>query len=298
MSVGALVIDQLLTWLPAPASADSLAAARAVQSAAAFLLGVMGLAAATLHLGRPQYAFRAVIGLRTSWLSREIFAFSVFALLATLYAGLPWVMPPGTGSFERLGMAAGIIVGASGIAGVFCSVMIYASTRRPFWSMPRTALKFFLTCAVLGLPMALVIWLTAATCLSELTIDRVMADYGVAICSSIVALTVMKLLTEASIFASLAHKQFTPLKRTALLMGGELGPTTLQRLATGLAGGVVLPAVLAGPHLLKSTSGHSPLFVACAVTLSLILLVTGEMLERYMFFAAVVAPKMPGAPAS
>ena len=66
----------------------------------------------------------------------------------------------------------------------------------------------------------------------------------------------------------------------------------------GLAGGVVLPAVLAASFLSKAAGGHSPLFVIAAVSLSLCLLVAGELLERYMFFAAVVAPKMPGAPAS
>ena len=35
-----------------------------------------------LHLGRPQYAYRAVIGLRHSWLSREIVAFGLFAVAA------------------------------------------------------------------------------------------------------------------------------------------------------------------------------------------------------------------------
>jgi Fe-S-cluster-containing dehydrogenase component/DMSO reductase anchor subunit len=297
MSVGALVVDQFLAWLPAPGSADSLAAARAVQSAAAFILGLVGIAAATLHLGRPQYAFRAVIGLRSSWLSREILIFGIFALLTTFYAVLPW-SPRWASAIEHLRPAVGVFVAASGIAGIACSVMIYASTRRPFWSAARTSLKFFLTCAVLGLPIALVVWLIAAGCLSELTVDRVMAGYGLAICGSIVVLTALKLLIEAAIFTALASKQFTPLKRTALLMAGELGPTTLQRFAMGLTGGIVLPAVLAGPYLLKSPSGHSPLFVACAVTLSLILLVAGELLERYMFFAAVVVPKMPGAPAS
>ena len=83
-----------------------------------------------------------------------------------------------------------------------------------------------------------------------------------------------------------------------VLMTGELGPTTLQRFAMGVAGGMVLPAVLAAPYLSHSGQGHNPLFVASAVVLSAVLLFSGEILERYMFFAAVVAPKMPGAPAS
>src|SRR5262249_3405881 len=40
-------------------------------------LGVAALGASVLHLGRPRYAFRAILGLRTSWLSREIACFSL-----------------------------------------------------------------------------------------------------------------------------------------------------------------------------------------------------------------------------
>ena len=58
MSVGAVVVDQVLAWFPPPGAADSVAAARAVQSAAAFFLGLLGLGAAVFHLGRPLYAFR------------------------------------------------------------------------------------------------------------------------------------------------------------------------------------------------------------------------------------------------
>jgi len=46
--------------------------------AVALGLGMLALAASILHLGRPLYAFRAILGLRTSWLSREILAFGLF----------------------------------------------------------------------------------------------------------------------------------------------------------------------------------------------------------------------------
>src|SRR5690606_40142196 len=48
------------------------------QSLVALSMGVLALFASTFHIGRPQYAFRAFIGLRTSWMSREIIAFGAF----------------------------------------------------------------------------------------------------------------------------------------------------------------------------------------------------------------------------
>ncbi len=67
--------------------AESLTALRPIHSVTALVFGLLALAASVFHLGRPQYAYRAVLGLRHSWLSREIVAFGAFAGAAILYAG-------------------------------------------------------------------------------------------------------------------------------------------------------------------------------------------------------------------
>src|SRR5262245_2803951 len=293
MSVGALAADQVLNWIGASPNAAPLAVATAVRSLAAFLVGLLGLGAAVLHLGRPHYAFRSIIGLRTSWLSREILAFGVFAFLATVYAVLLWLPVNVMRNSAALHAAVGTSAAIGGFVSVFCSVMIYASTHRPFWSATRTAFKFFATSAILGLPTALLVGLAAAFGLGNHAVERVMSDYGAIACVGIASLTALKLATESSIFTALDSKTFTPLKLTALLMAGELGPTTLQRFAMGIAGGIVLPSVLAAPYLTQSGQGHSPLFVGSAVVLSAILLLTGGLFERYMFFAPRVARRTP-----
>jgi hypothetical protein len=50
----------------------------------AFLALHAGLAASVLHLGRPLGAWRFFLGLRTSWMSREILAFGAFSGSTTL----------------------------------------------------------------------------------------------------------------------------------------------------------------------------------------------------------------------
>jgi formate dehydrogenase iron-sulfur subunit len=84
------------------------------------------------------------------------------------------------------------------------------------------------------------------------------------------------------------------LRRTALLMTGDLARITSARFTVGVLGGLALPALMT----LASPSGTtaSTLLVLAAVALLLVLNLVGELLERYLFFAAVVAPKMPGAP--
>jgi DMSO reductase anchor subunit len=48
----------------------------------------------------------------------------------------------------------------------------------------------------------------------------------------------------------------------------------------------------------SQTSETTSLAIVATLFLILILNFTGELLERYLFFAAVVAPKMPGAPSA
>ncbi|MEO1971108.1 MAG: hypothetical protein ABGX07_06110, partial [Pirellulaceae bacterium] len=88
----------------------------------------------------------------------------------------------------------------------------------------------------------------------------------------------------------------TPQKRGALLMTVELGMTTLRRFFFGVVGGIVLPLMLAGKG--NVADAYHPLFVGGMTLLMLVLLMIGELHERYLFFAASVAPKMPGVPAS
>ncbi len=131
---------------------------RRLQGLTALVFGLVALAASTFHLGRPRYAYRAILGLRHSWMSREILAFGLFAGLASAYAGalmLPQSWMPDQRVLPWLGI--GVVI--AGGAGVFGSVMIYATLGREYWSFSRTALRFLLTAGLLGTATA---WLSAA----------------------------------------------------------------------------------------------------------------------------------------
>ncbi|MDB5386722.1 MAG: putative anaerobic reductase component [Planctomycetaceae bacterium] len=303
MSVGAFTAEQLLNWLSVGPSLDVIEQTRPVHLLAAFGLGMLGLVASLFHLGRPFYAFRAFIGLRTSWLSREILCFGLFATLAALYTVLPWIsaswlshwgLAVSQAQYNQLGWA----VVASGLSGVWCSVMLYDSTRRILWHWPRTGFRFLMTCALLGAPTSLLISFAAAVWSSSYTIQQIMDDYGRVLCGCLVLLGGIKMLFEASVFRHLLARQLTPLKRTAMLMQGDLARVTLQRFFCGLAGCVVLPAILLVMSRTDSQQSVSPRFVVAATVCSLGFAFLGEVLERYLFFTSVIAPKMPGTPAA
>lgn len=108
------------------------------------LAAKLALAAAPLHLGRPAFAWRAIQGWKTSWVSREILAMSLFAGLAALYALAMYFGRP-----ERVWAgAATVVVGFSAVA---VSARIYMVPARPSWNRPATLAAFFLTALVTGL---------------------------------------------------------------------------------------------------------------------------------------------------
>src|SRR5205085_1111189 len=111
------------------------------------IAGLAGLAVSVSHLGRPLKAWRAFLGLRTSWLSREIVAFGVFAPLAILLTLSLWLPGPALLRLQQL-MAVGVSL--TGMSGVLCSVMVYHDTRRKFWRWPVATKKFLGTTLILG----------------------------------------------------------------------------------------------------------------------------------------------------
>lgn len=293
LSVGGFVVQQWLASAWSGLSRELIAGTQPVSIAMALALGLLGMNASIFHLGRPLYAFRAVLGLRTSWLSREIVGFGAFAGAATLYTlsalggYFGYAVPAGVVT------SLGVLTALVGLVAVMCSVMIYVDTRREFWSLGVTTRKFLLTCAVLGIPMAILSAQVAAYTIAAVSPLDVWQQVARPLWLALAIAMGVKLLAEVSVFGALVESRITALKRTALLMSGELARATFGRFAAGMLGGIVLPAALltATPELSSATS-----LAITAVSLALVF--AGEMLERYLFFAAVVAPKMPGSPAS
>lgn len=283
LAVGAFAVEFWLTsqatwWLGG--SSTPLIHLGEVPAVTALAVGLLALGAATLHLGRPHLAYRAVIGLTHSWLSREIVAFGLFATTAALYAtaGIwgPWISADwATTVLPGLGLA----VVASGLTGVVCSVMIYDFTQRPFWNGVDTAVKFFGTSLLLG----------ASTVLLTLTVSGGVAEQGPLLARVLCLTTLVKLGWELKILLRLFDRTLSPQRRSAQLLTGALRSVFGWRISLGLLGGVLLPwGLLSGDWSTVSPG----IVIACG--LSWLLLVAGELAERYLFFAAVVANRMPG----
>jgi DMSO reductase anchor subunit/ferredoxin len=219
----------------------------ALTSLAVALLALFG---ATLHLGRPAYAYRALKMWRRSWLSREVLLFTAFAGVASLYAGALWSGFPG-------GVALGGITALLGVAGVTATACIYRVPSRPAWNTPFTVLQFTLTTACLG-PL-----LAAAVGAGDVAWLRIAAATMAASQLLLIAVRFVRLIASSSI----------ELQGTARLLSTTLRVPFLARGVLLLTGGLVLPLVAEN--------------IFC-LWLALLTTLVGEIVGRYLFFVSVV----------
>ena len=271
VAVGISVVDGL-GRLFAPSHFESLSQ---VLTVAAIVLGNIGLGASLLHLGSPLGAWRVFLGLKTSWLSREILIFSAWMPALLLYASLVWFpvystflpsalqleIPPVAITLSALAAA------ALGILSVFCSVMVYVDTKRDFWTMRRTAGRFFGSTMLGGF--------SALLC-AEALIDGVVSPITGA---AFLLVLLFKILVEASLLAPARIQEWSFAKKSALIQLRSLRPVLTLRWASFAAALVC---------------GIISLYLPSLALIVLPIVLAGEWLERRIFFQAVVTLKMPG----
>lgn len=223
-----------------------------IAALASLALAGMSLGASTLHLGRPIHAWRALKGLRRSWLSREVLTLSLFAKAAGLFAAILFFGFPGRD-------AAGFATALAGIAGVTCSARIYIVRARPAWFSGYTVAEFFSTALLLG----------------PAFVHFVDPHAGNALLTVSVVGGAAQLLTQTGKFLWLSCSEAFELRSSAMLLAGRLRHLFVMRLALLIVAGIVVPLAA------SSTAALNAAFVAA---------LAGEIAGRYLFFVSV-APK-------
>jgi DMSO reductase anchor subunit len=235
----------------------------------------VGLAGGGLHLGRPLKAWRAFLGVRRSWLSREIAVFGLLTPLAAATAWMCWRHPTAPGLLALQG-ACGLL----SVAGVYCSGMIYHATGRACWIGRRSVGRFFATTLALGLAFA---WMIGALAGESSSVPAVV----------LMAVTLARGCWErAGLVGRGDGARITALRsdtvraRAGFLLRFRLAAWRRGRWACAWIGGAALP----GLTLLSSPTGSDAVWAAIGFLLCL----AGEGIERSLFFRTAVAPKMPG----
>lgn len=260
LSAGALVALAVLGWCDGALFAKL---AKGLTVAAFGILNV-GLVASVFHLGRPMGAWRFFLGLRTSWMSREILLFSIFAGASSAAAGASWFFP---------GLALPAVTGAAvvGLLAVFTSVMIYVDTHRAFWSFSLTMTRFYGSALALG---AAAVAIGAAVAGSS---GGTQISAG-----AIVVLLLAMFAVEEGVLRNARLDRDHPLHRPARTIQGLLPRISA---ASGLMVGIALV------FLFLSILGLAPVVQSGLAFAALLGFV---VTQRYIFFTAVCGSKMPG----
>ena len=244
LSVGAFVVLWVLDMLGRGTGLT-------ITALASLTLAGISLGASTLHLGRPIYAFRALKGLRRSWLSREVLALSLFAGAAAAFAGMLIFDMPGRS-------VVGLCTALVGLAGVTSSARIYVVRARPAWFSGYTLVEFYSTALLLG-PLFVQVLLVQILHVPISSWVRVAAVAGASV----------QLIAQLLKFLWLSRSEVFELRASSLLLSGRLQNLFLTRLAVLIVAGVLLPLIVTRGWMTTA---------AFAIALA------GEWLGRYLFF--------------
>lgn len=225
-----------------------------------FVLFALGMVLGSSHLGRPTRAWKAFLGWRRSWFSREVLLFGATLPVLGLWAFRPWI-PLSLPDARWLATAAASI----GLAGVGASFMIYRVTRRATWARSATAWRFALT--VFG---------GGAVLLGTVHSPWIRWFGIVSILSGLAKAVLVR-------SDSRAFPKTHPLAAQSLLLQGPLAGR--MRLQAALFGAAMVSA-LAGTYLAMPL-----LFWAAAV-----LRFASDIVERELFFQTATPARMPGFP--
>jgi formate dehydrogenase iron-sulfur subunit len=279
LAVGLAGVGVVLRAVAPSALTDGLDTSFTVTTA---VTGILALGASTLHLGRPAYAWRAVVGLGHSWLSREIVAFGAFAAVACAVAlghATRWADP---------GLAGDAAVAGTGAVGVACSAAVYAATGKRWWRLGPTLWRFALTMAsTAGATASMLIAIAVATGLSEATAAR-----GTLLVLFVVSLSALlgSFATDLLVRRHRAAGVHDELARTAHLLAGPL--RGLGGLRLGLAAAAIALR-LVSVALVTGVGADAPGLPGVLVV-AVGFVVVAELVGRHMWFLAVSSARMPG----
>ena len=250
----------------------------------------LGLFAAPLHLGKPLKAWRAFLGWRKSWLSREIIAFNKFAALAAAATVLVWLpfltakvpkleellqkLPAWVPPLEKFSVPLTLGAALVGLACVFVSGMVYVDTKRACWSPRFSFGNFFGTALLLGATLTALVfaWTAGPT-----------RETQIATAAALVIFVALFGWRRFEIRAALRDPQ-SPVQFNARVVRELLpGTTTAQ---TCLFAGAIILGLLAIGNVFHT----APIWASLAAAATL----TSEIIARYVYFVAGSSKRMPG----
>ncbi|NLP43533.1 MAG: dimethyl sulfoxide reductase anchor subunit [Peptococcaceae bacterium] len=232
---------------------------------AATVLGIVGAVASLMHLGKPFSAIKALYQFGSSWLSREIWFTAIFILLAILMVVLIYAKPQNKSAISGLAAAAAVV----GLIDVFFMAAIYSSSSVPFWQSIATLVEFYAATLSMG---AILFLLLSIKEIAEMATMKKIIALAVALAVILqVAAVVPSLIALGASSSAAAH--------SSLAILGNMAVANAFKWIFILAGALLL---------LWMVKDELSKLVTNIVLSSTILLLVGQIVGRYLFYAAMV----------
>lgn len=268
-AIGTLLLVTLLEAVLSPADPGARKGLRLAGIAVAPLLAA-ALLASLFHLGTPMGAYRALLGVGTAWLSREIWVFGALTLLTAAYSYLWW-----TGRSPAARRTLGYVSSVLGLLGVWVTAMVYALPARPAWGPVTNTATFLATALFLG--SLIVVSLVKAYSKEEGAAATTTAIAGG---TTFVALVMM-----VAALGSVALRGQTDPQVALSAQATFSSALFWSRLLVGM----LLPAAVAGHMLFRAREVKPGL-----ASLALVGALAGELMGRALFYASVMGPNLWG----
>lgn len=236
---------------------------------------LLALLFSVFHLGDPLGAPRSILNLGSSWLSREILTSGGFFVL---WLAFWWLSRKGKES-----NALGWITALVGLAAIFSMANIYGSSVRPAWDNMNTFVAFFgatLAMGVLGSVSAIVYGMKGSAI--SATLAKTLKSMGY-----IGAAAIVLPLVYLPIFISGLNAGGTTAEASAQILTGSMGMLAGRGILSVLGVALLL-------HVIYREGAKGKALSASTIYLALILVLVGEFMGRYLFYASGVSPIIGG----
>lgn len=243
---------------------------------------LVAMAGAHFHLSKPFHSFLAVINFKSSWLSREI-VFSVLFLMATI--SILYLTYFRTHS-RKLITILGWLAILFGIVLIYCMANIYLIPTQVAWNSPTVTLSFYITTLLLGI-MAIACLMILDLKFSEIkkandvTLRAQAIRYSFGWLTALgVVLVVLNIAIAFIQIRLLANGDLIAQTSLSLLMELYL-PLFMLRMIFLVYGSISLAYTVIRMYRFM----YTPQSLMTPVYLSCLLIMVGEILGRFLFYA-------------
>ena len=243
---------------------------------------IIAMVGAHFHLSRPFHSFYAVRNFGSSWLSREI----VFTALFFLTLGALWFVSRFKLEHDKLIAILGWVAIGFGFIVIYCMARIYLLPTQVAWNSSTVIVSFFITALLLG-TMTIACLLVLDLRFAEIQKVQDIEIHAQVIKYSIAWLTWMTLLMVVVNIAVILYQIY-------LLNQGDITSQTSLQLLFGLYLPLFvmrLSLVIVAPlwmgyavHQMRK-AGAAPQSLMAPVYMSCLLILIGEIIGRFLFYA-------------